>query len=276
VEFPISGIECPAFLPPLAGFCVAALTSAGGLSGAFLLLPFQVSVLGFTTPAVTPTNLLFNIVAAPGGVYGYAAQRRMHWPLAWTLIAGTLPGIFLGALIRIRYLPDPRSFKFFVGCVLLYVGARLLMSVRRPLPCDEDAPVEEQGRRFNRLATAVLAVAVGLVGGIYGIGGGAIIAPFLVAVLHMPVCAVAGSALLTTFVTSAAGVGAFELIAQLGYGVPVRPDWALGALFGAGGLAGTYTGARLQKHLPERWLRLGLGLLVGGLALSYIVAFFLR
>jgi uncharacterized membrane protein YfcA len=252
VHFPISGIDCPVFVLPLAGFCVSALTSAAGLSGAFLLLPFQVSVLHFTSPAVTSTNLLFNIVAAPGGVYGYASQRRMHWPLAWTLIAGTLPGIFLGALIRIRYLPDPRAFKLFVGCVLLYVGARLVVSVRRALPCDDDAKVEDQGRKFNRLATAALAVAVGLVGGIYGIGGGAIVAPFLVAVLHMPVCAAAGAALLTTFVTSAAGVGAFELIAQLGHDIPVRPDWALGALFGAAGLAGTYTGARLQKHVPER------------------------
>ena len=34
-----------------------------GISGAVLLLPFQVSVLGTPSPAVTPTNLLYNVVS---------------------------------------------------------------------------------------------------------------------------------------------------------------------------------------------------------------------
>jgi uncharacterized membrane protein YfcA len=49
----------------------------------------------------------------------------------------------------------------------------------------------------------------------------------------------------------------------------------LGALFGLGGLFGTYVGARLQRYLPERRIRLLLGILIAGLALSYIGQFFL-
>ena len=68
-----------------------------------------------------------------------------------------------------------------------------------------------------------------------GVGGGALLAPFLVAVMHMPVCAVAGASLLTTLVSSVAGVTSFELIDVIG-GLPsVRPDWLLGAMFGLGG-----------------------------------------
>jgi uncharacterized membrane protein YfcA len=62
------------------------------------------------------------------------------------------------------------------------------------------------------------------------------------------------------------GVAGFEWMA-------VRPDWKLGLLFGAGGLAGCYCGARLQKHLPERWIRRGLGLMLSGLAAGYAVQF---
>ncbi|RZB29990.1 MAG: uncharacterized protein SRB1_02270 [Desulfobacteraceae bacterium Eth-SRB1] len=94
-----------------------------------LLLPFQVSVLGFTSPAVSPTNLVYNIVAIPSGVYRYVREGRMAWPLAWVIIAGTLPGVFIGAILRIKYLPDPKNFKLFVGCILLYVGLRLLFTV---------------------------------------------------------------------------------------------------------------------------------------------------
>ena len=53
VYFPVSGVETSLLVPPLTAFVVGLLSSTGGLSGAFLLLPFQMSVLGFTTPAVS-------------------------------------------------------------------------------------------------------------------------------------------------------------------------------------------------------------------------------
>jgi uncharacterized membrane protein YfcA len=53
----------------------------------------------------------------------------MLWPLTWAVIIGTLPGVLIGAWVRIEYLPNPRKFKFFVGLVLLYIGFRLLTDV---------------------------------------------------------------------------------------------------------------------------------------------------
>jgi len=47
-----------------------------GISGAVLLLPFQVSVLGTPSPAVTPTNLLYNVIATPAALYRYRASTR--------------------------------------------------------------------------------------------------------------------------------------------------------------------------------------------------------
>lgn len=293
--FPVSGVSCSPLLPPLVALAISSLTASGGISGAVLLLPFQVSVLGYTGPGVSPTNLIYNIVAIPGGVYRYIREGRMTWPLTWTVIAGTLPGVFFGALIRVRYLPDPRRFKLFAGCVLMYLGVRLLYEFARRragagnlrgVPAGATVSIvavrlrriEYQflGRTygFSPVGLFVLALAVGLVGGIYGIGGGAIIAPFVVAIMRLPVYTVAGAALAGTFMTSVAGVAFFHLLALDPRAAAARPDWALGALFGAGGLLGTYAGARLQKHLPERWIRLVLGLVVGGLGVNYIVQFF--
>ena len=90
--FPVAGIEISPWIPPLVAFAISLLTSMGGVSGAFLLLPFQVSVLGFQTPAVSATNHLFNMVAIPGGVWRYAREGRMVWPLTWIITLGTLPG----------------------------------------------------------------------------------------------------------------------------------------------------------------------------------------
>src|SRR5512147_3218861 len=118
MHFPASGVDVSPFLPPLVAFAISLFTSTGGVSGAFLLLPFQMSVLGFTAPAVSATNQLFNIVAIPSGVYRYIREGRMVWPLTWVVIAGTLPGVLIGAILRVRYLPDPVRFKLFAGVVL--------------------------------------------------------------------------------------------------------------------------------------------------------------
>lgn len=260
------------------------------------------SVLGFTSPAVSATNLLYNIIAIPGGVSQYIREGRMTWPIVWAMLSGTLPGMFLGAVIRVRYLPRADEAKLFVGVVLAWLGYRLLRDFFFPRPpgaidqkfrgrLPKDATVRTTSvslKRveyefwgelfvFNPVALFGLSFVVGIAGGIYGIGGGAIIAPFIVSVFRLPIYTIGGATLFGTLITSTAGVGFFEFLAQtpLSAGVPVRPDWLLGALFGLGGLAGTFVGARLQKYLPERWIRLFLGVLVAGLALNYMTQFFL-
>ena len=310
--FPVSGVEVNPLIPPLVALVVSTFTSMGGVSGAFLLLPFQVSVLGFCSPAVSPTNLIFNIVAIPSGVYRYLREGRMNWPVACVTILGTLPGLWFGAMIRCEWLPDPRHFKLFVGCVLLYIGLRLLYDQtpwakrKKAKILEFEAQVQERlaqvmkeagaatGRAlppearvktaawslkqvsfeflgeiftFNAPALFILALVVGLIGGTYGIGGGAIIAPFLAAIFRLPMYTIAGAALLGTLVTSVAGVGIY-------YAMGIGPDLALGVLFGIGGFIGMYLGARLQKYVSGKIIRIGLGVIISALALRYIIGFF--
>ncbi len=92
----------------VAAYVIAALATPAGISGAVLLLPFQVSVLGTPSPAVTPTNLLYNVVATPGALYRYWRQEQTGGRLA-VLIAGTLPGVVAGSVIRVELLPGPRT-----------------------------------------------------------------------------------------------------------------------------------------------------------------------
>jgi len=84
MHFPVSGVDVNPLLPFLIAMGISFFTSMGGVSGAFLLLPFQVSFLGFTSPAVSSTNLVYNIVAIPSGVYRYIREGRMCWPLTIT------------------------------------------------------------------------------------------------------------------------------------------------------------------------------------------------
>ncbi len=117
-----------------------------------------------------------------------------------------------------------------------------------------------------------LAFIVGIVGGVYGIGGGSIIAPVLVTFFKLPIYTTAGAVLLGTFTSSVAGVIFYSCIPI--DGIVARPDWMLGTLFGIGGLLGMSFGARMQKHFSEKWIKIILGIIVFTAANRYILQLF--
>ena len=104
--FPTAEIEVSPFVPPLVAFAVSFFTSMGGISGAFLLLPFQMTFLGYTNTSVSATNQLYNVFSNPGGVFRYYREKRMLWPLSWIVMAGAVPGVVIGGLVRINWLAD--------------------------------------------------------------------------------------------------------------------------------------------------------------------------
>jgi uncharacterized membrane protein YfcA len=307
--FQDSGIEVALWIPPLVAFVVSFFTSMGGVSGAFLLLPFQVSVLGNTSPSVSATNQVFNIVAIPSGVYRYWLEGRMVWPLTWVVIIGTLPGVFIGAVVRVAYLPDPKHFKLFAAGVLLYIGLKMVLDLlkKKGGADNTEKRFQDSVKRYRSKAgkeelktTTVthfnlkrlgytfydesfdvsfwgifsLSFIVGIIGGIYGIGGGSIIAPFFVTFFGLPIYTVAGAALMGTFVTSVAGVAFYQVLALFSPELQIAPDWLLGILFGVGGTAGMYFGAYCQKFIPARAIKWMLGGIILLTACKYILSFF--
>jgi uncharacterized protein len=237
-----------------AAYIIAVLATPAGISGAVLLLPFQVSVLGTPSPAVTPTNLLYNVVSTPGALYRYWRQGQTGGRLAGMLIAGTMPGVIAGSVIRVELLPGPRIFDLVVASVLVPLGTWLALT-KPPCPAEPPRP-----RLLPVPALVMLAAAVGCVGGIYGIGGGSILAPLLIGSGRKP-AEVAPAALASTFVTSVAGVITFMILSARHHG-SVAPDWPTGIALGAGGLAGAYTGARIQSRLPDVLIRRLIGIAV--------------
>lgn len=294
--FTISQVETWVWLPPLVAFVVSFFTSMGGISGAFILLPFQMSVLGYTAPSVSATNQLYNIIAIPSGVYRYIKEKRMVWPLTWCVVIGTLPGVLVGAWIRIEYLTDPTTFKFFAGLVLAYIGVRLgkdllfKQTKKKPMGQSANTFIVSHSKFslkqvefsfdgsvyiFSTPGVFCLCAIVGIIGGVYGIGGGAIIAPFLITFFRMPVYIIAGATLMGTFITSVAGVIFYQFLAQFYPNISVSPDYALGLLFGLGGFAGMYLGAKCQKYVPAHLIKLVLCLSILFIAAKYILEFLL-
>lgn len=290
--FETAGSELNPLLPPLVAFSISFFTSMGGVSGAFLLLPFQISLLGFAAPSVSATNQLYNVLAIPSGVYRYARESRLLWPLAGVIIAGSVPGVLLGTWIRVVYLPDSGFFKIFAGFVLLLLGFRILFDLKvggndkifprkDGLVQSTGLSLKSAGFRFGNCSYEfspsllfLICLSTGVVGGIYGVGGGAFIAPVLVSFFRLPIYVVAGATLLGTFASSLTSVAFFELLAGAYTGLSVAPDWKLGILFGLGGGVGIYLGGRCQKFVPERPIKLVLFACVLVLAIRYLSTLF--
>ena len=77
-----------------------------------------------------------------------------------------------------------------------------------------------------------------------------------------------------TFVTSVAGVAFYQAIAPLYSNISVAPDWLLGILFGIGGMAGMYLGARCQKFVPAKVIKWMLAGVIVFTSFKYIANFF--
>jgi uncharacterized membrane protein YfcA len=276
-----------------AGLLLSMLTSPVGVSGAVFLLPVQLDVLRIPSPAVTPTNLLFNVISVPGALFRHHRTGRLGGPLTRQMLWGTLPGVVLGAVIRVFVVPGPRVFRVALALLLLPLGVWLCARARSGAPPHQAEPVHPIHRAepthpaellhqlsdpaaavsappvAGRGAVTTLALIVGVIGGIYGIGGGSILGPILVG-RGMPVAQVAPAALMSTFLTSVVGAGTYAVLA-LGASGDIAPAWGTGLACGVGGLIGGYVGTRLQPRLPEAGLRFLLGGLAVGLALIYLV-----
>jgi uncharacterized membrane protein YfcA len=270
-------------LAVVAGFVISVVTTPVGVSGAVFLLPVQLSVLDVPNPAVTPTNLLFNVVSGPGALLRYRRRGSLASPLTRLLLLGTLPGVVVGAVVRVFAVPGPGVFRLIVAALLLPLGLRLCLRSRAADPPAAGLPAAglptaglpandlPAAARMPRRGIIALALGAGAVGGVYGIGGGSILGPILVG-RGLPLATVAPAALASTFVTSVVGAGVFAVLSLTGRGA-IAPDWGIGLMCGLGGLIGGYVGAHLQPRLPERALRLVLGGLAVAVAIMYVVAY---
>jgi uncharacterized protein len=204
---------------------------------------------GWTEAVALLAAFIVSAIATPAGISGL-------------LITGTLPGVIAGSVIRVELVPGPRVFDLLVAALLLPLGIWLTATRNH----DPDQPTRP-ARHIPAPLLIGLAAVTGCVGGIYGIGGGAILSPVLIGT-GRPAAEVAPAALASTFVTSLGGVLTFTLL-SIREG-PVAPNWPTGIALGIGGIAGGYLGARMQSRLPDTLIRRTVGILAIAIAAQFL------
>ena len=218
-----------------------------GSGGSILTVPVLVYLLGQEEKvAIAGSLLVVGVVAAAGGVA--AARRRLvDWRSVVVFGLPGMAGTWLGAVLS-RHVAGGMQLAVFAGVMLV---AAVAMAWPPAIGTPEAADGSPAGRR-STVKVAADGLAVGLVTGFVGVGGGFLIVPALVVLGGLPIPLAVGTSLAVIALKSATGfLGHLRVLADLGLSL----DWPLLALLSAVGVAGSLAGSRLGRHVPPRRLR---------------------
>ena len=244
-------------LGALSGSLVGLTLGLFGGGGSILAVPLMVYLVGVPNPHVAIGTSAFAVgVSAAGNLVGHARAGNVKWRCAVLFalagVVGALAGSTAGKLV------DGQKLLFLFALPMLAVAALMFRS--RHEAGDPSAECT------MRTAPKVLGFGVltGLFSGFFGIGGGFLIVPGLVAATGMP--------LLNAIASSLVAVAAFGLATSFNYSASGLVDWPLALIFIAGGLLGGTLGVALARRLSlqKGVLKAAFALLIFAVALGML------
>lgn len=214
----------------LVGF-VLALVGGGG---SILAVPLMVYLVGVPAPHVAiGTSALAVAVNAASGLAHHARAGTVKWHCAALFAGAGIAGAAAGSTLGKNFDGQRLLFLF----ALLMIGVGVMMLRRKGGPANDDVRLG----RENAGKLAGYGTAAGAFSGFFGIGGGFLIVPGLIAATGMPMINAVGSSLVA--------VTAFGLTTAANYALSGLVAWGLALAFILGGLGGGVLGTRLARHL---------------------------
>ena len=221
-------------LAALSGGVVGFSLGLVGGGGSILAVPLMVYLVGVTNPHIAiGTSALAVAANAATGLINHARQGTVRWRCGLMYAAAGVAGAYAGSTAGKAF--DGQRLLFLFAIVMIVVGVVMLR--RRREVGVESAECD----RTNAPKVLSYGVGTGLFSGFFGIGGGFLIVPGLVASTSMPMINAVG--------TSLVAVTAFGLTTALNYAGSGLVDWTLAAVFIGGGTLGSLAGTRAAKRL---------------------------
>lgn len=226
-----------AALGALSGGLVGLTLGLVGGGGSILGVPLMVYVVGVANPHVAiGTSALAVAVNALASLAQHARVGTVRWRCGGIYAAAGVAGAFLGSTVG-KAIDGQKLLLLFA---LLMVGIGILMIRNRKAQGEPGATCS----RENAAKVSAFGLGTGTFSGFFGIGGGFLIVPGLIASTRMPMINAVG--------TSLVAVTAFGLTTAANYAFSGYVDWILAAVFIAGGVAGSFLGARLARRLSGK------------------------
>lgn len=224
-----------------AGGLIGIVLGLVGGGGSILAVPLLVYLVGVQSPhAAIGTAAVAVAMNALAGLAGHARAGRVKWRCASVFAIAGVVGAAVGAELGKAF--DGQRLLMLFGLLMIGIG----LSMFRKRSAADDPNV-----RLTRESAAVLlprlvpaGLGVGLAAGLFGIGGGFLIVPALIAATAMPLSVAVGTSLVV--------VAALGLTTATSYALSGYVDWSLVALLVSGGVAGSNLGIRLGRTMAQR------------------------
>ncbi|WP_088309402.1 sulfite exporter TauE/SafE family protein [Novosphingobium sp. B 225] len=227
----------PLLLAALGGALIGLLLTLFGGGGSVLATPWLIYVVGLTdTHAAIGTSAAAVAVNAATGLAAQARAGRVKWPCASVFAAAGLAGALIGAQLAKQV--DGQALLHWFAVMMIAIAVSMLLPRRRA----GDPDVHFTPAMTFRLAP--FGLLTGLAAGFFGIGGGFLIAPGLMASTGMTLANAAASSLVS--------VSLFGSATSLSYALSGQLVWPLFGALVAGGAVGTLAALPLARHLESR------------------------
>lgn len=212
-----------------------------GGGGSILAVPLLIYFVGIgDTHLAIGTAAVAVAANAAAGLAGHARAGTVKWRCAIVFVVAGVVGAAIGAELGKAF--DGKRLLTLFGLLMIGVGLSMLRKRRTADAPDVRLTRESASILLPRLVP--IGLVVGLAAGFFGIGGGFLIVPGLVAATAMPLTYAVGTSLVV--------VTALGLTTAGSYATSGLVDWGLTALLVAGGVVGTLIGMWLGRRLAAR------------------------
>ena len=217
----------------LVGF---SLSLVGG-GGSILAVPILVYLVGIKDPHLAIGTSAVGVAAnALIGLVGKARAGLVKWHCGLVFAAAGVAGAAIGSIAGKAF--DGQALLALFAGLMILVGVLMLRRGER-----HGDPHVALGRE-NAPKLVLFGFGTGLLSGFFGIGGGFLIVPGLIAATGMPI--------FNAMATSLLAVTSFGVTTATSYALSGLINWPIAGAFVGGGLIGAVGGGRLAAHLSTR------------------------
>ncbi|WP_284141660.1 MULTISPECIES: sulfite exporter TauE/SafE family protein [unclassified Virgibacillus] len=256
----------------LIGIVTAFFGSLIGLGGGVILIPILLflhqysAAFAWATPqAIVGLSLIVMIFTALSSTIAYYRAGRVDYKTGLLFISGSIPGGILGSWLN-QFI-DADYFSLYFGILTILIS--LLFFLKRKQPSEKSKANGKRIRTFqvdgqtyhytvNLVFAFVLSFFVGMLSGMFGIGGGSIMVPAMILLFGFPAHIATATSMFMIFFISIIGASTHIALGHI--------NWEYVFFFipaaYLGGKLGAYVNQKLQGKTLEWILRIML-ILIG-------------
>lgn len=249
------------------GVIAGTVGSLVGLGGGVIIVPALIflsqwsGLVAISPQMATGTSLAVVAVSSLSSSIAYYKQRKVDTASALLFFAGSGPGSIVGAFLNARL----SGGGILIGFGVFLIAVSFLLMIRNKLgkrqmrwtverTYTDPLSGETHTYGYTKSLAIAIAFAVGLLAGLFGVGGGALMMPALLILFHFPVHVAAATSMFMIFLSSMPGSAMHAHYGQI--------EWLYAALLAPGAWIGGKIGAWLSLKLRIRTLALLLRLML--------------